>query len=69
MSATTQDAALAAFAQAFAYARSEREQIAATGGAEAVARWAAPGCTEKQRDELAAYYEQLQHEAGAITAA
>ena len=52
-----------------AAARAEQAQIAAGGGAAAVAEWAAPGCTPAQKAELAAYWEQLQAQAGGSSAA
>jgi hypothetical protein len=44
-------------------ARAERDELAAMGGAEAVARWAAPGLSKAGRAEAAQYWEHLQAQA------
>jgi hypothetical protein len=49
--------------------RAERDELAAAGGAEAVARWAAPHCTEAEKVALAAYWAGLVQEPGGETAA
>lgn len=56
-------------ARILAAGRAERDAIAASGGAQAVAKWASPHCTEAEKAELAEYYEQLQQQAGSETAA
>jgi hypothetical protein len=52
-----------------AAARAERDQTAAAEGAEGLAEFIAPGCTPAQRAEAVAYWEQLQQQAAATSAA